>query len=440
MNFTASLDQTIAWLFGSDPLEHKDIDARARLLFLDTLGCMIAGLCKPEPRALAKSMSALGGGPVRLPGTDCALSVADAATIAGTAACWDEACEGLARAHGRPGLHFFAAALPLALAGSRTLGETLSALAAGYEVAGRLGEVLRIPKGMHVDGTWGTFGAVTAAARLLGLPARATVSALHGAACNLPWSLYLPITHGADIRNIYVGEAAARGIAMAFAVKAGLTTPPEAIETFDALALGGDPAVKTLAPAGEWLLLQGYLKPFAAVRHVHFGAQAAINWRQAQRTPDTSEIISLDLAVYGEAITYCGNRAPQAAIQAQFSLSYGLAWTLVHGDLTPDAYTKTALNDPEVRRLEALVTLCEDKAMTAENRRAARLTVGMPSGRTETASGAVPGEQDLPMSAGEVEAKFNRFAGPCIGEAPARRIAEAIIRGNPDAKITEILG
>lgn len=441
MDSTKALTDTVDWIASANPVDTPSVANRARLLFLDTLGCMIAGLVKSGPRNLAASFGALGGGGVRLPGADVPLAVDAAARVAGMAACWDEACEGLARAHGRPGLHSFAAALPLALARGHTLGEMLAALVAGYEVAGRLGEVLRIPKGMHVDGTWGTFGATTAAARLLGLSAADTVAAIQGAACQLPWSLYLPITHGADIRNAYVGDAAARGIAQVLAVQAGLTTPPGAIETFDRLALGGEPEAKNLAPAGEWLVLQGYLKPFAAVRHVHFGAQAAINWRREHAGgKGTGAIRSLDLSIYGEAITYCGNRAPRAPIQAQFSLSFGLAWALVHGDLGPDAYEEAGLNDPEVRRLEALVTITEDKAMTAAETRGARLAVGTATGQIEVPSGAVPGEKDLPLSDAEVDAKFIRYAAPRIGDGRATDLARALRHGSFEAKLATVLG
>ena len=42
------------------------------------------------------------------------------------------------------------------------------------------------------------------------------------------------------------------------------------------------------------------------------------------------------------------------------SLPEILAWALVHGDLGADAYEAAGLNEPEVRRLEALVTITED--------------------------------------------------------------------------------
>ena len=116
------LPDVLAWLFESDPLGDQAVETRARQLFLDTLGCMIAGMAKPSPVALT--------------GVSGLFSVGAGAYLAGLAACWDEACEGLPRAHGRPGLHFFAAALPLVLQRNATLGETLTALVAGYEVAG----------------------------------------------------------------------------------------------------------------------------------------------------------------------------------------------------------------------------------------------------------------------------------------------------------------
>ena len=219
------LPDVLVWLFESDPVGDQAVETRARQLFLDTLGCMIAGMAKPSPRKLGVVLRRFEPGSVALTGVSGLFSVGAGAYLVGLAACWDEACEGLPRAHGRPGLHSFAAALPLALQRNATLGETLTALVAGYEVAGRLGAVLRIKPGMHVDGTWGTFGAVTAAARLMGLSPEITMQALQGAACQLPWSLYLPIQQGADIRNAYVGEAARRGIMQVLAAAADIGAP-----------------------------------------------------------------------------------------------------------------------------------------------------------------------------------------------------------------------
>ena len=99
------------------------------------------------------------------------------------AATWDEACEGHAYAHGRPGVPAVAALLPLAVAGDRGLDATADALALAYEVGARAGGWLRIKPGMHVDGNWPALGVAAGVARLLGQDADGIGCAIDIAAC-----------------------------------------------------------------------------------------------------------------------------------------------------------------------------------------------------------------------------------------------------------------
>ena len=73
------------------------------------------------------------------------------------------------------------------------------------------------------------------------------------------------------------------------------------------------------------------------------------------------------LSIYQEAITYCGNRAPAEPIQAQFSLSFGVAAALLHGGIEADVYRSGNFHDPELRRLESLVVIESDPRLTAAN-------------------------------------------------------------------------
>lgn len=435
------LEPVLDWLFGSDPLPGPGVEQRARELFLDTLGCMVAGLNKTEVVALTMRLAELEGGDVRLPGAQDSLTRPNAAQIAAVAACWDEACEGLARAHGRPGLHAFAPVLALSLAGNRTLGEALRALVVGYEIGGRLGEVLRARPGMHVDGTWGLFGAAAAAARLQiegdEEGRDATHAALNAAACQVPFSLYLAVAAGATVRNTYAGHAAAQAIRLVAALGAGITAPDDAVAEFAARALGLGRSDLTLAPPGEWLITQGYLKPFAAARHVHYGAQAALDWRNRSGQKSQS-ITGLRLDTYGEAITYCGNRAPAAALQGQFSLTYGVARVLVHGDLDPSSYTPEALADPEVIRLESLIELDVDAGIGA-GQRGARLSVTTPDGSKSYSVEKVLGDPERPLSRELVRAKFERYAAPSLGENRAARIADVVLEGRLETRLSEFL-
>jgi 2-methylcitrate dehydratase PrpD len=414
------LQAVLEWLFAAEP--PPAIEARARELALDTLGCVIAASAHPEARAFAASLASSDPGRVRVPGFRESFSAGSAAAAFAAAACWDEACEGLARAHGRPGVPVLAAVAALAQGRDARLRDVLLALVAGYEVGGRLGAVLRIGPGMHVDGTWPALGVAASAVRLLGGSARDALAAVRIAACQMPYSLYLPILQGAQARNTYLGHSAQLGLLAASAALGGVKAPQGALDELRARALERAPAGARLAGSGEWLLAEGYLKPFAAVRHVHYGAAAALALRP--RLAGRLERISrIALLTYAEALAYCANRAPRTPIQAQFSLSYGLARALAHGELDPSAYSGAALDDPLTRGLEAKVELAEDVAMTREGRRGAVLQIDCAGERLSQAVERVAGDPSCPMTRAEIVVKFARYAN--CDEAHARAFLEA---------------
>ncbi|MDP3416156.1 MmgE/PrpD family protein [Falsiroseomonas sp.] len=393
--------------------------AKARLLLLDSLGCALAGLRHPRVAAFAQAMQAGFPGGVALGGAR--LAPAAAAAVLSAATCWDEANEGLARAHGRPALPV----APLALV-ARAQGAdpalALAAFALGYEVAARAGEAWRIKPGMHVDGSWHSLGAAAAAARLIGLDAAGVARAVRLAACQIPFAMYAPIAAGMDGRNSYPAHAALLGQMAAAAAMAGMDAPEQGFAEARRIALGHDaPAV--MAPPGIWLLEEAYQKPFAGVRHAHYAAAAAIALRPRLTGPPRR----ITVATYAEALRYAGNRAPIAAISAQFSLSWAVAAALTQGDLGPAAYTEAALADPTLRALEAMVELREDAAMTESGTRGATVTV---DGQSETVH-HITGDPGHPMTEAETIAKFTRFATPALGEAGTARAIAALLADAP---------
>ncbi len=322
-------------------------EARVRLLLADSLGCIMSGLQHPRVRALR---DALG---------DDALA---------TAMCWDEWNDGLARAHGRPGL----AVAPLVLAAPALMP---AAYALGYEVAARAGEMWRIAPGMHVDGTWHALGAAAAAVRLAGGTQAQAVQAINIAACQIPFSIYAPLAAGMDGRNSYPAHAVMLGRLAAAGAIAGMTAPDDAFLAARAIALPD--ARAACAPAGEWLLEQGYIKPFPGVRHAHYGAQAALHFHGA--TPR-----AITLRIYAEALRYAANRAPATPIAAQFSLSWAVAAAIARGRLTPAEFSEDALADPTLRALEAMVVLQEDATLAG---RGATLILDGTAHRVDSALG-----------------------------------------------------
>lgn len=397
MTIEAPLADALEWLFRTRA--PAAVEMKAREVMLDTFGCALAARRHPEVAAYGKALEAADPG-----------SVSSAASYFAAAACWDEACEGLARAHGRPGLAVLAACSALSRVKPHSMQEVVAAYLAGYEVGGRMGESLRIAPGMHVDGAWPAFGVAAAVVKLLGGSAAQALAAIRVAACQMPYSLYLPIAQGANARNVYLSHASQLGMLAASAALGGIAAPQGALEELRSRALAAAPEGAPLAPPGEWLIAETYLKPYAAVRHVHYGAAAAIALRPklAGRLNDISRI---RLATYAEALTYCGNRAPRSAIQAQFSLSYGVACALATGELEPGSYDRKKLKKKEIRSLEAKVELSEDKKLTKAGKRGTALVVELGGRKFEHAVDRVTGDPSMPMTRAELLAKFARYSG-----------------------------
>lgn len=407
--------------------EHPALNTHARKLVLDTLGCIVAGWRALPVAELAQRAAAADPGSFRLMPDGPGLTAGHAAMVLAMAACWDEACEGHAGAHGRPGVAALAALLPMA---SRlTYGQFLKSFMVGYEIGARMGASLRINPGMHVDGNWPALGAAAAVAHALGLTPAQIVQAVNLAACQLPMSLYWPVRSGDTTRNTYLGHSAQLGQSAALAVASGITAPAGSVAEYARVGLGKPPLA--FDDAANFQLLQAYFKPYAAVRHVHYGALAADALRAAI---DLGTVDSVVLQIYEEATIYCGNRAPQTPLQAQFSLSFGLAAMLRWGRLDPWVYREPQFQDPALRELEAKVQVQVDAPWTQQGLRGARLLIACQDGtRYEHEVTAVPGDAQMPFTEEALLEKFLSYCEGSLSAASAPNWARQLLMAPADA-------
>lgn len=425
--------QTTVALHAAQPAT-AEAALQARRLLADTVGCALAGRHASEVQRLEAALAACEPGDFSFPGGP-PMAVQAAAQVLAMAATWDEACEGHALAHGRPGVPLVAALLPLALRRGASLGEFIDAFVLGYEVGARCGAWLRIRPGMHVDANWPALGVAAGVARLLALPPAGIVQAIDIAACQLPTSLYLPVQQGRTARNTYLGHSASLGLQAALASAAGIDAPDGALAHY-AHAHSAATA-QPLPDAATLLLRDAYLKPFAAVRHVHYGATAARRIRE-QLVRDTTGIQGIVLKIYEEAIVYCGNRAPRTPIQAQFSLSFGVAAMLRFGDVDPSAYAAPRFDDAELRRLEALVVLETDAGLTARKQRGATLQVSHSGGTHEETVGTIAGDAAHPLDRAALVAKFAHYAAHSVAGPKAARFCEGVLDAPAGASLREL--
>jgi 2-methylcitrate dehydratase PrpD len=418
-----TLSDEIACWWQPDRSTVQALEAHLRRLTLDTVACAIAGLQTREVSSFEHARAVSSPGNVVFPGGKRALNASAAASVGAMAACWFEFCEGHELAHGRPGLHVVPLALALGAALDKTYGEVLRATLIGYEIGARAGIAMRIRRGLHVDGTWGVLGATAAAASLLGMTTERAVAAVGIAASQISTSLYRPVAAGMTARNSYVARAMEDAVLFAQAAAAGVDAAVDTL-AIAAAELAGDARLKE---SWQWpsidapLLAQGYLKPYAAVRHAHYGIAAAQQWRNQCNGHRTHQDVAryaeridrVVLTVYPEALQYCGNRAPQSMIQAQFSLSYAVSRVLTGYDITPAAYSRDALQDPLACRIEREMSVIETREFS---RRAARLQVDADGASFVTLVDRVDGDPDQPMT---TETVLNKAVGLISASLPS---------------------
>jgi 2-methylcitrate dehydratase PrpD len=409
------------------------VSRHARLVFLDTLGCALAGRMAPEVAALEAQLSVLEPGGFRFPGGQ-PLGVRAACQIMAVGPTWHEACEGHAFAHGRPGVAAIAALLPLALQRDATVGEFIDALATGYEVGARAGGWLRVAPGIHVDGNWPALGAAAGVARLLRLPVDKAMRAVSIAACQLPASLYLPIRTGRNVRNLYLAHSATLGLDSALAAQAGIDAPADALAYYAEHCCPA--ATEAMPDAAADLLLDAYLKPFAAVRHVQYGALAGRRIR-GKLGDATAGIDRIVLTIYEEAAVYCSNPQPATPLAAQFSLSFGLAAMLRFGALDAASYDPPRFDDAELRRLEALVEVRIDSELTAGRQRGATLEVTSAGRVYEEKVGPQP-EPELMVDADSAIEKFARNAAPSVNPTASHGFCSALRGAGPGTPLRQL--
>src|SRR5215813_8304722 len=162
------------WEAGPDAVR-----AHARLVFLDTLGVILAGSAQPEVAETRARLTATGGrgATVYAPGFP-TTDPRTAALLNGLAGRSIELCEG----HRYVSCQGAVQVLPTALASAEWLNrsgrDTLAALIFGYEVAARLGAGLMARPLAHQNGQAPLLGAVGAGARVRGLNGDQTSLAL----------------------------------------------------------------------------------------------------------------------------------------------------------------------------------------------------------------------------------------------------------------------
>src|SRR5437867_9780587 len=207
------------------------VRSHARLVFLDTLGVILAGSVQPEVAGARERLTATGGrgATVYAPGWP-TTDPRTAALLDALAGRSIELCEG----HRYVSCQGAVQALPTALACAEWLQrsgrETLAALIFGYEVAARLGAGLTARPLAHQNGQAPLLGAVGAGARLRGLNGDQMSLALRIGSILVLTPGYTNAVAGATALNVAGGMSGFAGALAPELALAGVAAQPNAIE------------------------------------------------------------------------------------------------------------------------------------------------------------------------------------------------------------------
>lgn len=391
-----------------------EVEHRARLVLLDTLGCMLGGRSAPEVAAFESEFSSVESGNFSFPGGR-RLSVLGATAVGAMAADWDGAAEEFPPSHASPAVPVAAALLPQGLARDVNLQLLLDSLIAGYEVGAQAASA-RFSWDGRVDRHWPSLGVAAGLAHLLKLPAGMRAAALDFAA-----ESPLPASDGVDEQGPSSPRRAWLGALAALSAAAGLQRPSQASVAHE--------LDDTRASS---LILQSHLKSHAASLPVHFGAEAARGVRDLIEGR-TAAISGIRLRVDAWAMERCGHRSPERPALAQSSLSFGVAAALRWGGIEAGVYRNERFHDAELRRLEQLVII-----EASRESRGATLAVMADDECHDFSVDTIPGAPEQPMSDEEVAAKFLRQAAASVPAEKAYNFASVLLCGESQTPLRSI--
>ncbi|MEM7327633.1 MAG: MmgE/PrpD family protein [Pseudomonadota bacterium] len=323
-------------------VDERDL-RRARLHLLDWSGCAIAGAKEPAGSVLRK------------------MPVKDASAQAfvwgglGNILEMDDVDK---RALLHPGPSIIPAALAAAVRAQSDMSQLLAAIVTGYEATIRLGRAVgpaHYAK-WHSTGTCGAIGAAAASAFLLELTEEERA---HAMALAISQSAGLWHTrHDADSmgKQLHTAVAARAGLDAAQLARDGFRGPLSILEGeqgfFAAMCEDGQPMQICARQDAQWAIQEVSFKPWPACRHAHAAIDAALKLRDQV---SVSEIKSLTVRTYQDALKFCDRPNPQTVIEAKFSLQHSVAVTLLSGAPGLDDFGETAIRSPEVAELRGKV-------------------------------------------------------------------------------------
>jgi len=419
------------------------VQRHAKLVFLDTLGVILAGSVRPEVRQLRERLTPTAGtgatvyargSPVYDPRT--------AALLNGIAGRAIELCEGLRLVSGQAAMQVLPGVLSVAEHAQRSGREMITALVVGYEAAGRFCTAFTARPLAHQNGQASLLGAAGAGARVQGLDAGGVSRAMRIATTLLLTPSYTNVIAGATTLNVAGGMSGFVGALAPELVLAGFEAQDDAIEEALGKLVGSAFRTDGLAEGlgTRWHITENYFRLYACCNPVH-PALDALQAVLARLRPQPEEIERIDVATYAFA-ALMRNPDPPNFFASKYSLPHAAAVMVVKGGAGHAALDDASLRDPAIAALRQRVHITEDPAMSAvaPRLRPARVTVTLKDGRQDSDSReSHRGDFNQPFGASELREKFRELAGHVLTPEGVSRVEHSVDRCEDWTSVRELV-
>jgi 2-methylcitrate dehydratase PrpD len=332
-----------------------------------------------------------------------------------------------------PGVSAISAALCMSDTTSNL--DLLTAIAAGYEVACRVGRALgseSYEQGFHITGTAGIFGAVSAICKLKHLNSR-TIEMAYGLAGSKAAGSMQFLATGAWNKRLHPGFAAHDAVLCVALAEAGVHAAEQAIEGEFGLLQAYTPAEKT--PEKVYKLVDGLgsvwesggtaIKPYPACRMTHSAIAVAdsLRKRAGGRTVKRIEVFLAPHCVLVVGQNVANKVHATNVVEGQFSLYFQVAVAWLHGSgLGWRTYNHLA--DQDLNELTKRITVVGDVNYKALE---TKISVMFDDGTELTGELLeAPGEPPQLLTWEMLQEKFESLTVPVYGTETSHQISEVV--------------
>lgn len=429
----------------------EEVRARASLVLLDTIGCMLGGAATDLGKAYIRLTDRIAG-----QGSSTALGIArkvDAVSAAFVNAAHADALDYEDTLLGHPSSTIIPAALAIGEQVDASGEDLIAAIVAAYDVSVRIGaSITPTParaRDIAVRFAWFGLAAAAVGAKLMKLTPDQTLDALGYAGASSP----LPVWITKWPRPLHwvknnLAEQARAGVLGVFAASEGFGGPRTIIDSDLGFwrMVGSDRVNRDALTDGlgtHHSILDTHFKPYPACRWLHTIIEATERLRD-QHDIKPGEVTSIRVGAPDETADWFIDPSPASQVDAEFSIPYVVSVTLHRVKPGPGWYAPDVLNDPKIRALARTVSVRQtssvDHGAGSGGSLPCDVAITLRDGReVQIAHGEPLGSPQRPLSAEFLRDKFMAMAIPALGTDRANQVWD-LRRALPGARsITALL-